>query len=118
MTREIQKFTIAVDKDGMDPIIQIPEGSHFLTLNYQEYNGVFMANHPDSVIFDMWWDLDVENANVDVQLYIRPTMGEVPVSSTYLGSFFPHLREFHVFQKDLIFQDMHIVDGKFVPRSQ
>jgi len=118
MTREIQKFTIVVDKSGMDPVIKVTEGAQFLTLNHQAYNGLSMAESEWSAIFDSWWSLDPNTAETEVQLYIRVTLDRVPPSATYLGSFFQSFKEFHVFQKDVVFEDLHIVDGKFVPRSQ
>lgn len=119
MTRIVQKITVALSvENGLDPIIQLPEGAHFLTLRGQDYDEQFQLNHPNAIIFDTWWGVETDNALVDTQLHVRRTDQEVPPSVTYLGSVFPMWFEFHVWQKDLVFQDMHIVDGKFVPRSQ
>lgn len=118
MTRKVWKFPVNVNEQGIDPVLHIPEGAQFLTLQFQQYDDEYMSNPPGSTIFDTWWSVDTINDPMDVQLHVRGTGDEIPPSVTYLGTIFPVPFVFHVFQKDLVFTDMHIVDGKFVPRSQ
>ena len=118
MTKSVWKFPVNLRDTGIDPVLQIPEGGQFLTLKFQEFDDSYMMNPPGSAVFDTWWGVETDNPPVDIQLHVRGTGDPIPPSVTYLGTIHPHPYTFHVFQKDLVFQDMHIVDGKFVPRSQ
>ena len=112
MTRKVFKYPVRVESGtDINPIIEVPEGAHFLCLRERIVEG-------GNFIFDTWWAVETDNNPVDIQLYVRGTGDEVPPSVTYLGTIFPVPFVFHVFQKDLVFTDMHIMDGKFVPRSQ
>ena len=112
MTKVVYKYPVRLTS-GMDtdPVVEVPEGAHFLCLKERIVEG-------GNLIFDTWWAVETENPPVEIQLYVRGTGDLVPPSVTYLGTIFPGPFVFHIFQKDLVFQDMHIVDGKFVPRSQ
>ena len=118
MTRTVWNYRVDLS-NGLDPVLEIPGGGHFLTLkdpvleDYRNYRtGI------SEVSFDTWWAVDTDSVPVEVQLHIRETLDEVPPSTNYLGSLFPLPgTAIHVWQKDRVFQDMHIVDGKFVPKS-
>lgn len=112
MTRQVWKFPVRVDSGrDIDPVIEVPEGGRFLCLKLR-------AADSGQFIFDTWWAVETTNPATEVQLHIRGTGDEVPPSMNYLGTVFPGPFVFHIWQKDTVFQDMHIVDGKFVPRSQ
>jgi hypothetical protein len=119
VTRTVFHKTVDLKEAGKDPVIEIPGGGHFLMLKDREYSAGGFLIDPNKPKFDTWWAVDTDNPVVEVQLHIRGTGEEVPPSVTYLGTIFPmpglHL---HVWQKDRLFEDMHIVDGKFVPKSQ
>lgn len=119
MTRTVWKYTFRLTSDGLDPVIEIPGGGHFLALRDRVFDETGMAIHPDVMEFDTWWAVNTENVPVEVQLHIRGTGDEVPPSVNYLGTIFPRPgMVMHIWEKDRIFEDMHIVDGKFIPRSQ
>ena len=112
--RKVWKYTIDLD-EGIDPVFIIPGGGRFLSLRDREVNPV----HPSHFKIDTWWAVDDENVPTEVQLHIRGTGLEVPPSVNYLGTAFPAPDlVLHVWEKDRVFTDMHIVDGKFVSKSQ
>ncbi len=117
MTRTVWKYSLNVS-DGIDQILEIPGGGHFLTLRRQTHDDRGMERPPGVIIIDTWWAIDTDNDPKEVQLHIRGTGDEVPPSVTYLGSIFPGPYVFHLWNRDRVFDDMHIVDGKFVPKSQ
>ena len=115
MTRTVYKYTLDLNLGNIDPVLTIPGGGHFLHLKEQTFDG-----KPSRLSrIDTWWAVETDNVPVEVQLHIRGTGDVVPPSVNYLGTAFLSFGlVLHVWQKDQVFQDMHIVDGKFVSRSQ
>lgn len=118
--RTVQKHSFDI-KDGLDPVLQIPGGGHFLFLTMKKFDEIGNYVDPDRHLIDTWWAVETTNELVDVQLHIREDGAEVPPSCSYLGTVFPPIvppLTFHVWNLDRNFVDMEIVDGKFVPKSQ
>lgn len=116
--RTVWKFTINL-KESIDPVFSIPGGGHFLALTDRKFERYGLAVDPNTPLVDTWWALDDSDVPVEVQLHVRGTGLEVPPSVNYLGTIFPRPGvAMHVWQKDRPFEEMHIVDGKFVPKSQ
>lgn len=120
MTRTVWKFTIDLKKDGIDPILEIPGGGHFLFVKDQVFDQYGLMNDPQREMkIDTWWAVDTDREKVPIQLYIRGTGQEIPPSTNYLGTVFPTpVLVLHIWNRDRVFDDMHIVDGKFVSKSQ
>lgn len=118
MTRVVYKYSIDL-RQGVDPVLEIPGGGQFLTLKLREIDDPYGVGTPSrSNIVDTWWLVDPSSVPVEVQLHIRGTGDDVPPSVNYLDTMFAGSFVFHIFQKDRVFEDMHIVDGVFVPKSQ
>lgn len=117
--KTVWKYTIDL-RETTDPILAIPRGAQFLHLKDQEYDRQGFQNDPYKVnLIDTWWGVNTDVELVPVQLHIRGTGEDVPSNVNYLGTFFPIPGiVMHLFQKDPEFQDLEIVDGKFVPKSQ
>lgn len=117
--RTVWKYKIDI-KETLDPVLKIPGGGRFLFLKDKKFDDLGYAINPDDLIFETWWAVETDSEKIDVQLHIRGTGHEVPASVNYLGTIFPIYRPplvLHVWQKDTTWEDMHIVDGKFVPKT-
>lgn len=116
--RTVKRYTVDLKK-GFDQTLEIPGGGHFLFLKAQEYDDQKYRRAPIDRVIDLWYAIDTDNVPVEVELHVRATDTEVPHSVTYLGSTsFAYDVFVHVWAKDRAFEEMHIVDGKFVPKSQ
>ncbi len=116
--KTVWKFTIDL-KEGIDPVFSIPGGGTFLHLCDRQYDHDGLAVNPSRPLVDTWWAVETEAPEVQVQLYVRGTGQQVPPSVNYLGTSFhrPGI-VLHIWEKDRVFEEMEIVDGKFVPKSQ
>lgn len=118
MTRTVWKYTIDIE-EGDKFTLEIPGGGTFLYLKSRTFDSNGFLSDPNLPKIDTWWAVDTDNVPVEVELFVTGTGHEVPPSVNYLGTAFPMPAiVLHVWQKDQVFQDMHIVDGKFVPKSQ
>jgi hypothetical protein len=115
MAKTIKIFTIDIKKDK-DPIFKMPGVGRFLSLH-----GRFDSDYTTIMVIDTFWLVDDELPETEVQIFCTGTNGPVPDNAEYLGTAVVEKEsqwEAHVFREDHRFEDVTIVDGRFVPKSQ